>query len=69
MASAMEDGYLAACKIQMAQVNLDATGLTAADIVARNPRNAITVQPLTAAEIAAAYEKTDYEATLSCRIG
>ena len=60
----MEDGYLAACEIQMAQVNLDATGLTAADIVARNPRNAITGQPLTAAEIAAAYEKTDYEATL-----
>ncbi len=49
LAQAMEDGYLAACEIQMAQVNLDATGLTAADIVARNPRNAITGQPLTAA--------------------
>jgi type I restriction-modification system DNA methylase subunit len=60
----MEDGYLAACEIQMAQVNLDETGLTAAEIVARNPRNAITGQPLTAAEIAAAYERTDYEATL-----
>ena len=29
LAQAMEDGYLAACEIQMAQVNLDATGLTA----------------------------------------
>ena len=64
LAQAMEDGYLAACEIQMAQVNLDATGLTAADIVARNPRNAITGQPLTAAEIATAYEKTDFEAKL-----
>ena len=64
LAQAMEDGYLAACEIQMAQVNLDATGLTVADIVSRNPRNANTGQPLTAAEIAAAYEKTDYEATL-----
>lgn len=64
LAQAMEDGYLAACEIQMAQVNLDATGLTAADIVVRNPRNANTGQPLTAAEIAAAYEKTDFESTL-----
>jgi type I restriction enzyme R subunit len=50
LAQAMEDGYLAACEIQMAQVDLDATGLTAADIVLRNPRNANTGQPLTAAE-------------------
>ena len=64
LAQAMEDGYLAACEIQLAQVNLDATGITAADIMARNPRNANTGQPLTAAEIAAAYEKTDFESSL-----
>lgn len=64
LAQAMEDGYLAACEIQLAQVNLDATGLTAADIVSRNPRNAITGQPLSPAEIAAAYEKTDFESKL-----
>lgn len=64
LAQAMEDGYLAACEIQMAQVNLDATGLTAADIVVRNPRNANTGQPLTAADIAAAYEKTEFESSL-----
>src|SRR5581483_1220312 len=40
LAQAMEDGYLAACEIQMAQVNLDATGLTLGDIVGRHPRNA-----------------------------
>ncbi|MEO8682719.1 MAG: DEAD/DEAH box helicase family protein, partial [Vicinamibacterales bacterium] len=49
LAQAMEDGYLAACEIQLAQVNLDATGITAADIMARNPRTANTGQPLTAA--------------------
>ena len=64
LAQAMEDGYLAACEIQLAQVNLDATGLTAADIIARNPRNANTGQPLSAAEIAAVYEKTDFESSL-----
>jgi type I restriction enzyme R subunit len=64
LAQAMEDGYLAACEIQLAQVNLDAIGITAADIMARNPRNANTGQPLTAAEIAAAYEKTDFESSL-----
>jgi type I restriction enzyme R subunit len=64
LAQAMEDGYLAACEIQLAQVNLDATGLTAADIIARNPRNANTGQPLSAGEIAAAYEKTDFESSL-----
>ena len=64
LAQAMEDGYLAACEIQMAQVNLDATGLTAADIVVRNPRNANTWQPLSATDIAAAYEKADFESSL-----
>ena len=64
LAQAMEDGYLAACEIQLAQVNLDATGITAADIIARNPRNANTGQPLSAAEIAAVYEKTDFESSL-----
>jgi type I restriction enzyme, R subunit len=64
LAQAMEDGYLAACEIQLAQVNLDASGITAADIIARNPRNANTGQPLSAAEIAAAYVKTDFESSL-----
>jgi type I restriction enzyme R subunit len=64
LAQAMEDGYLAACEIQLAQVNLDVTGITAADIISRNPRNANTGQPLSAAEIAAAYEKTDFESSL-----
>jgi type I restriction enzyme R subunit len=64
LAQAMEDGYLAACEIMLAQVNLDATGLTLADIINRNPRNATTGEPLTAADIAASYEKTHYEKSL-----
>ncbi|MFO0795917.1 MAG: DEAD/DEAH box helicase family protein [Gemmataceae bacterium] len=61
LAQAMEDGYLAMCEIELAQVNLDATGLTVAEIVARNPRDANTGQPVSATQIAQLYEKTDYE--------
>lgn len=64
LAQAMEDGYIAACEIQLAEVNLDATGLTLAEIVARNPRNANTGQPVTAAEIADLYEKQQFETKL-----
>lgn len=64
LAQGMEDGYLAACAIELAQVNLDATGLTLGDIIARNPRDANTGAPLTAALIADCYEKTDYETKL-----
>jgi len=61
LAQGMEDGYLAACDIQLAQVNLDATGLTLDEIIVRNPRDANTGRLLTVAEIAAAYEKTEFE--------
>jgi type I restriction enzyme R subunit len=64
LAQGMEDGYLAACEIQLAQVNLDATGLALPEIIARNPRDANTGRLLTAAEIAALYEKTDFETRL-----
>lgn len=61
LAQAMEDGYLAACEIELAQVNLDATGLTLGDIIRRNPRDANTGKPVSAAMIAKLYERTDYE--------
>jgi type I restriction enzyme R subunit len=64
LAQAMEDGYLAACEIQLAQVNLDAKGVTLAEIISRNPRNANTGQPVTAAEIADLYEKQQFETKL-----
>lgn len=64
LAQAMEDGYLAACDIRLAQVNLDATGLTLADIVTRNPRDANTGEPVSVAEIADLYEKQQFETKL-----
>ena len=36
IAQAIEDGYLAACEIQKGRVNLDTTGITKEDIIARH---------------------------------
>lgn len=64
MAQGIEDGYLAACEIQKGRVNLDDTGITIDDILARHPTNAITGQPVTRAELDDLYRKYDYEAIL-----
>jgi type I restriction enzyme R subunit len=64
LAQAMEDGYLAACQIELAQVDLDATGVTAAEIILRNPTDSLTGRPLTAAEINDYYLKHDFETRL-----
>jgi type I restriction enzyme, R subunit len=61
IAQAIEDGYLAACEIQKGRVNLDDTGITKAEIIARNPVDAITGQPLTAAQIDDLYERYQFE--------
>jgi type I restriction enzyme R subunit len=61
IAQAIEDGYLAACEIQKGRVNLDDTGITRAEIIARNPVDAITGQPLTPEQIDDLYEKYQYE--------
>src|SRR5262249_28268262 len=47
MAQGIEDGYLAACEIQKGRVNLDNTGITIDEILARNPVDSITGQPVT----------------------
>src|SRR2546426_842335 len=47
MSQGIEDGYLAACEIQKGRVNLDETGITIDDILARNPMDANTGQPIT----------------------
>ncbi|MGD9719894.1 MAG: DEAD/DEAH box helicase family protein [Pirellulales bacterium] len=57
----IEDGYLAACDIKEGRVNLDDTGITLDDIMARNPVDAITGQPVTRDQLAAQYEATSYE--------
>lgn len=61
MAQGIEDGYLALCEIQKGRVNIDETGLTLEDILARNPVDANTGRPITREELQAIYEKTSYE--------
>ncbi|MGA2433697.1 MAG: DEAD/DEAH box helicase family protein [Bryobacteraceae bacterium] len=61
IAQGIEDGYLAACEIQKGRVNLDDTGIAIDEILARNPVNATTGQPVTRAELEDLYQKTDYE--------
>lgn len=61
IAQAIEDGYLAACEIQKGRVNLDDTGITKEQIIARNPVDAITGQPITAEQIEDIYQRTQYE--------
>ena len=61
IAQAIEDGYLAACEIQKGRVNLDDTGITKAEIIARSPIDAITGQPLTAGQIDELYQRYQFE--------
>lgn len=61
MSQGIEDGYLAACEIQCGRVDLDDTGITLEEILARNPINADTGQPYNAADLKALYDKTEYE--------
>ncbi|MGH9895765.1 MAG: DEAD/DEAH box helicase family protein [bacterium] len=61
MAQAMEDGYLAVCEIQKGRVNIDDTGITLEEIIARNPREAVTGEPITEHALKERYERTEYE--------
>ena len=61
MSQGVEDGYLAACEIQKGRVNLDDTGITLDDILARHPTDATTGQPITREQLKALYDKTEYE--------
>jgi len=61
LAQAIEDGYLAACEIQKGRVNLDDTGITKDDIIARNPVDAGTGQPITPEQIDELYRRNQYE--------
>jgi len=64
IAQGIEDGYLAACEIQRGRVNLDDTGITIAEIMALNPIDADTGEPLTEEEIREIYQHPDYEASI-----
>jgi type I restriction enzyme, R subunit len=64
IAQAMEDGYLAACDFKLALIDLDARGLTAAEVIQRNPTDANTGQLLTARQIADRYDAANFEKQL-----
>ncbi len=61
IAQAIEDGYLAACEIQKGRVNLDDTGITIDQIMARNPVDAVTGLPMMREEVEEYYVKNQYE--------
>lgn len=61
MAQAIEDGYLAACEIHKGRVNIDDTGISIDDIMARNPVDSITGSPVVREQLEEYYVKTDYE--------
>jgi len=61
IAQAMEDGYLAACDIKLALVDLDQRGITAAEIIQRNPTDANTGRPLSPQQIADRYDGNSFE--------
>lgn len=61
IAQGIEDGYLAACEIRKSKVDIDDTGITIEQILARNPKDAITGQPVAEGELRELYEKTSYE--------
>ena len=63
----MDDGYLAACQIRKSSVNLDETGITAEEIMARDPRDPETGEPLSPDEVRASYDRYDYEVSLRVR--
>jgi len=61
LAQGIEDGYLAACEIREGRVNLDDTGISLDDIMARNPTDAVTGLPVTRDQLSRLYEATSYE--------
>ena len=61
IAQGMEDGYLAACQIRLSRVNLDDTGITKDDILARGAVDARTGRPITAEELEELYRDRSFE--------
>ena len=61
IAQGIEDGYLAAWQIRLSRVNLDETGITKADILARGATDARTGRRITAEELDELYRCTSFE--------
>lgn len=61
LSQGIEDGYLAACEIRRNRVNIDDTGITIDDIMAHNPTDARTGEPVSREQLQEMYDKNDYE--------
>lgn len=61
MAQGISDGYLAACEIQLGRVNLDRTGISIEEVIARHPINPLTGQPASPETIRELYDKPSFE--------
>lgn len=61
LAQGIEDGYLAACEIIKANVDLDETGISLDMVMAHNPIDARTGQRVLREQMQELYLKTDYE--------
>jgi len=56
----IEDGSLAACEIHKGRVDIDETGLTLDDIIAKQPKDWKTGKPVTTEDLQNLYERTDF---------
>ena len=61
MSQGIEDGYLAACEIQRGRVNIDDTGVSIDDIIARGARDARTGEWVSEEELHDLYNAVEYE--------
>ena len=61
MSQGIVDGYLPACLVQRGRVNIDEQNLTIDQIMARNPRNAITGAMMVREELNQVYTSGQYE--------
>ncbi len=61
MAQAMDDGYLAACEVIKATINIDDTGLTIDQIMALGPTDQVTGRALSRNEIEQLYTARSFE--------
>ncbi len=59
-----EDGYLALCRISKADINLDKTGVGIDELMARNPADYLTGEPLTREQLKKVYERSHFEGKL-----
>ena len=56
-----EDGYLALCKIEKSNVDIDNTGVTIDEVMAREPIDHRTGEKLTREQLSEIYERKNYE--------